>query len=170
MNSSSIVKRTLPLIVVLVLIIGIAISCTLISTERDIPTISNKDGVYATYNYGEGQSYTVTNDLMYQTLRTKGLSLVMEWVDTKILSAEKNADGKSYYELASSDGEGLTALKSETIYGDEEKKAELTDEEKTDAEESYVENMKASGFKNVTSACASIADLTNEEKDYFAVQ
>ena len=170
MNSSSIVKRTLPLIVVLVLIIGIAISCTLISTERDIPTISNKDGVYATYNYGEGQSYTVTNDLMYQTLRTKGLSLVMEWVDTKILSAEKNADGKSYYELASSDGEGLIALKSETIYGDEEKKAELTDEEKTDAEESYVENMKASGFKNVTAACASLADLTNEEKDYFAVQ
>ena len=102
MNFKSILTRTLPLIIVLVLVIGIAVSCTLISTERDVPSVSNKDGIYATYRH-ESTDIKVTNDEMYQVLKNNGLSIALNWVDTKILSTEKNAEDKTYFSVALGD-------------------------------------------------------------------
>lgn len=167
MNFKSILTRTLPLIIVLVLVIGIAVSCTLISTERDVPSVSNKDGIYATYRH-ESTDIKVTNDEMYQVLKNNGLSIALNWVDTKILSTEKNADDKTYFSVALGDLEALKQAKREAIYGDSEAEEKLTDEEKTEKLEDYAESMINSGYKGVSST--DITALTDDEKNLYALE
>lgn len=167
MNFKSILTRTLPLIIVLLLVIGIAVSCTLISTERDVPSVSNKDGIYATYKH-EGTDIKITNDEMYQLVKNNGLSLALNWVDKQILSAETNAEGKTYFSVALADEAALKLAKREAIYGDSEAEAELTDEEKAEKLEAYVESMVNSGYKGISET--DVEALTAEEKDIFALQ
>ena len=167
MNFKSILTRTLPLIIALVLIIGIAVSCTLISTERDVPEISNQDGIYATYTHGD-DAIKITNDEMYQVLKNNGLSIALNWVDAKILDAVSPTEGgDSYLKIATNDLEALKEAKREAIFGTEEEQEKLTAEEQEEAIEEYAESMLSSGYKGISKTDVTI--LTDEEKAIYAL-
>lgn len=91
MNSSSIWKRTLPLILVLVLIIGIAVSCTLLSNKKTAPSISNPDEAYLSR-----ENLLIKNKDAYEVLKNKyGYSITLDLIDKHLL---QNANGKNYLE------------------------------------------------------------------------
>lgn len=91
MNSSSIWKRTLPLMLVLILIIGIAVSCTLLSNKKTAPSISNPDEVFLSTD-----NFTITNKDAYELLKNKyGYSITLDLIDKKLL---QNVNGKNYLE------------------------------------------------------------------------
>lgn len=89
MNSSSIMKRTLPLILVLVLIIGIAVSCTLLSNKKTAPSISNPDDAYLSSDI-----LTIKNKDIYDYLKYNyGYQVTLDLIDRQILA---NVNGKNY--------------------------------------------------------------------------
>lgn len=89
MNSSSIMKRTLPLIITLVLILGIAIVITLTSGKKNPPRLSNPDEIYLT-----NDSVVIKNKDIYEVLKVKfGYSVTLELIDRHIL---KDVNGKDY--------------------------------------------------------------------------
>ena len=80
MNGSQVVKRTLPLIIVLLIIIGIAISCTVLNKDKAVPAITNRVFVF---EVGEGdRKFSMTNEEIYTQLKNSyGLSLLIEMID-----------------------------------------------------------------------------------------
>ena len=89
MNSSSIMKRTLPLIITLVLILGIAIVITLTSGKKNPPRLSNPDEIYLT-----NDSVVIKNKDIYEVLKVKfGYSVTLELIDRHIL---KDVNGNDY--------------------------------------------------------------------------
>jgi hypothetical protein len=68
MNGSQVVKRTLPLIIVLLIIIGIAISCTVLNKDKAVPAITNPESLY--FEVGEGdRKFSMTNEDIYTQLK-----------------------------------------------------------------------------------------------------
>lgn len=89
MNSSSIMKRTLPLIIALILIIGIALTLTLTSKKKTAPKISNPDEAFLTY-----EDLVIKNKDAYNILKVRyGYSTTLDLIDRHLL---KNANGKNY--------------------------------------------------------------------------
>lgn len=181
MNLKSILSRTLPLIIVLVLIIGVAVSCTVFSFDREVPSINDKEGIYATYKH-EKADITVTNDEMYQLLKNNGLTFAVNWVDTTILKAEMADENQTYFAKAEADHAAVVAKKRLAIFGDED----LADIDLDDGDaieesfEDYLETMKTSGYKGIDADYNLLLDeskveeafnkLTAEEKDIYALQ
>lgn len=90
MNSKTIFKRTLPLIIALVVVIITAVSCTLLTKDKKNPTISNGDESFLTVG-----DITIDNNKVYQKLKdTIGLDTLVELLDKKLLS---DVDGVNYY-------------------------------------------------------------------------
>ena len=74
MDGKSVIRKTLPLIISLVLIIAIAILATVLSKEKVDPTITNPDESFVTIG-----DYSVTNGTVYRNLK-----LIMGYLNCKI--------------------------------------------------------------------------------------
>lgn len=100
MNSSTIVKKTLPIIIVILVIIGIAVSCSVFSKDKDVPAITTGDDPYFTVTEGNIQ-YSVTNQKIYDLLRNSyGMSTLKDLMDTDLLKTESNGN-ESFWDSVS---------------------------------------------------------------------
>ena len=117
MNSQNILKKTLPLLIILVVIIGFAVTCTVLKKDKVSPTISNGDEVYLSATE-DGYTYKITRDKMYEELKSNvGLSTLITLVNKDLLIKEGYYDKvtdeeieKAIEEAAFTDGkDGLTA-------------------------------------------------------------
>lgn len=87
MTSKSILKRTLPLIIVLAVIILVAVSCTILSHDKSVPTITSPDGEYLSTTEN-GVALKVENSKIYSTLKTSyGSTTLLNRVDTTLLKS-----------------------------------------------------------------------------------
>jgi hypothetical protein len=93
MNSKSIVKRTLPLIIALAIIIIIAVSCTLLSGEKPNPRITDPQGAFMKIEDIEIQNNQIYNDLKLNY----GYNTLLEMLDIKLLGQEKDNNDQPYY-------------------------------------------------------------------------
>lgn len=93
MNSKTIFRRTLPLIIALALIIIVTVLFTVFSKDKKIPQISNANGTFLKVD-----DITVNNDEVYKDVKfSYGIGTLVDLLDIKLLSTTKNADGVDYY-------------------------------------------------------------------------
>ena len=136
-------KKITKLFIVLVLafIVFVGVGCGKDdSSIRENPTLADGSEVYYTVTEGS-YTYSVTKQEMYVYLKhERGASSLITMVDKYLLSEAKDANGKSFYELAT-DEEVKKFIDSE-VYGDN--KDELTDEEKAEKEANFLESFRNS--------------------------
>ncbi|MDD4057106.1 MAG: hypothetical protein PHF85_05610, partial [Bacilli bacterium] len=139
MNGSTVIKKTLPLIIILLIIIGTAVTCTLLSKEKDNPVISDPDGVYLTAKEGEF-TYKLTNSRLYDELKENvGVSSLVNMINKDLLKDLKK-DGTSYWDKVTQ--EAIDEEIETATFPDG--KDELTAEEITEAEEKFLDTMFSS--------------------------
>lgn len=94
MNLKVLSKRVLPIIIALAIIIVLAITLSLISTDRKAPLIEDKDGTYLTIDGIE-----VSNEAVYKDLRFNyGINTLVSIIDKDLLKVVKNSNDVSYYD------------------------------------------------------------------------
>lgn len=143
MNSSTIVKRTLPLLIVLLLIIGITISCTAFKKENIVPTISDEDGIYLSISEGN-RTYNIIKKDMYDSLKPSyGLNELLNEVDRDLLKVTKKGES-NYWDIITQPE--IDAAIEKAIFPDG--KEDLTEEEITKAETKYEEDMYLQGYRS----------------------
>ncbi len=136
MNSSTVIKKTLPLIIILLIIIGVAVTCTVLSKEKDNPVIGNPDGVYLTAKEGE-YTYKLTNSRLYDELKENvGISSLVTMINKDLLKDTKKG-GISYWDKVTKEAIDDEVEKATFPDG----KDELTAEEITEAEEKFLDTM-----------------------------
>ena len=139
MNSSTVIKKTLPLIIILLIIIGVAVTCTVLSKEKDNPVIGNPDGVYLTAKEGE-YTYKLTNSRLYDELKENvGISSLVTMINKDLLKDTKKG-GISYWDKVTKEAIDDEVEKATFPDG----KDELTAEEITEAEEKFLDTMFSS--------------------------
>lgn len=139
MNSSTVIKKTLPLIIILLIIIGVAVTCTVLSKEKDNPVIGNPDGVYLTAKEGEF-TYKLTNSRLYDELKENvGISSLVTMINKDLLKDTKKG-GISYWDKVTQEAIDDEVEKATFPDG----KDELTAEEITEAEEKFLDTMFSS--------------------------
>lgn len=146
MNGSQVVKRTLPLIIVLLIIIGIAISCTVLNKDKAVPAITNPESLY--FEVGEGdRKFSMTNEEIYTQLKNSyGLSLLIEMIDINLLKS-----GETDYYNAVTNEEIAEAIEKDKFPESKYPKGKdaLTEDEIEEAEEAFNESMLVNnGLKN----------------------
>lgn len=98
MNSKSVIKRTLPLIIVLLVIIGIAVSFTVFRKDPVVPAIADPEGEYLSVTEA-GRTYSITNQKMYEQLKLAyGESVLLDKIDADILKALPKGTS-NYYDV-----------------------------------------------------------------------
>ncbi|NLD25764.1 MAG: hypothetical protein GX661_00205 [Acholeplasmataceae bacterium] len=133
MNGSQILKRTLPLIIALVLIIGIAVSCTLLNKDKAMPGIEDPDGKYLEVTEG-GRTFTVKKSELYNQLKTAyGLDRLIEEINRDLLTGPDHNYLNDVTEQEIED-----AIKEDKFPNGEE---DLTEEEREKAEKKFLDNM-----------------------------
>jgi hypothetical protein len=133
MNGSQIVKRTLPLIIALVLIIGIAISCTIFNKDKAIPGIDNPEGKYLEVTE-DGRTFSIKNIELYNQLKSAyGLTRLIEEINRDLLSGPDHN-----YLNDVTDQEIEDAIKEDKFPNGEE---DLTEEERAEAEKDFLDSM-----------------------------
>ncbi len=146
MNASQVAKRTLPLIIVLLIIIGIAVSCTIFNREKAVPGISNFEGLYFEVSE-DGRKFSMTNQSVYEQLKNNyGLSMLIEMIDIELLKS-----GDADYYNAVTEEEINEAIEKDKFPQSKYPKGKdaLTEEELEEAEESFAESMLVErGLKN----------------------
>lgn len=94
MNSKTIVRRILPLIIALAIIILVAILWTVFKKPKKVPAISNPDEAFLSVG-----DVKITNGSVYKDLKySYGLDTLIEMIDRDLLKETKNKDGVSYYD------------------------------------------------------------------------
>jgi len=136
MNSSQILKRTLPLIFVLLVIIGIAVSCSVFSKEKIVPAITDEEGVYLSITEND-RTYEITNKSMYEQLKSSvGLNVLLEKIDTDLLKDTPKGD-TNYWDVISE--EEIDEAIEKAIFPNG--KEDLSEEEILEKQEDYENNM-----------------------------
>ncbi len=103
MNSKTILKRTLPLIIAIVVIVAVAISCSAFSRSKKVPGIENANEPFLEVTLPNGK-VVVTNKRVYDDLKTQsGLSAMVDKIDEQLLKKVLNENGKSFYDAVTSD-------------------------------------------------------------------
>lgn len=139
MNGSTVIKKTLPLIIILLIIIGTAVTCTILSKEKDNPVITDPDGVYLTAKEGEF-TYKLTNSRLYDELKENvGVSSLVTMINKDLLKDIKK-EGTSYWNKVTQ--EAIEEEIEEATFPDG--KEDLTAEEITEAEAEYLDTMFSS--------------------------
>ena len=101
MDSTTAVKRTLPILITIIVVIIIAVSCTVFSKDKPIPTIENGDDIYLTISEA-GRNYQVTNKEIYEKLKkASGLSILIDAIDKDILQGVHGDE--NYWALVTDD-------------------------------------------------------------------
>lgn len=140
MNSSTVLKKTLPLIVILLIIIGAAVTCTVLSREKDNPVISDPDTEYVSAKEG-GFTYSINNSEIYKKLKANvGLSTLVTMINRDLLKDVKNSSNVSYYDAVTT--EAIDKEIEEATF--ENGKEGLTEEEIKKAEDKFLDTMFSS--------------------------
>jgi hypothetical protein len=96
MNSSQIVKRTIPVLIVILLIVGAAVLASVLNRDKLVPTITDEDGVYLTIN-DKNRSYNITKKFMYDELKQNvGLRTLLDMIDRRLLETTAKGDSNYY--------------------------------------------------------------------------
>ena len=131
MNSQNVIKKTLPLIIILVLIIGFAVTCTVLKKDKVSPSISDGDSVYLSTRE-DSFTYTINKGKMYDELKQNvGLSTLITLVNKDLLTKE------GFYDKVTN--EEIDEALEKDIFADG--KDDLTDEEILEKQEEYKDKM-----------------------------
>ncbi len=132
MNGSQVVKRTLPLVIALVVIIAIAVSCTIFNRDKAVPSISEPNEIYFEVDEA-GRKFSMTNQDIYTQLKNNfGLSVLIEMIDTDLLKS-----GENYYNAVTED-EILEAIEEDKFPNGRE---DISEEDIEKAEKKFSEDM-----------------------------
>lgn len=171
MNKKTIVNRTLPLIIALLVVVVVAICVTVFSGSKKTPMVENKSDAYLTVELGYEKPIIISKEELYGKLKngSNGLSYLVDILDKELLS-------KKGYVQKVTEEEIKTAV-GEAIFG----KDYEFDPENLDADndkiEAYIKNMYASYGFEVKKESIQIKDsklnvsLAGEEglKEYFTL-
>ena len=171
MNKKTIVSRTLPLILALLVVIVVAVCVTVFSGDKKTPMVENKNEAYLTVDLGYDKPIIISKEELYGKLKngSNGLSYLVDILDKKLLSE------KGYVQKVTD--EEIKEAVEEAIFG----KDYEFDPENLDADnekiEAYIKNMFASYGINVKKESIEIKDsalsvsLTGEDalKEYFTL-
>ena len=92
MNSKTIVRRTMPLIIALAIIILVAISCTVFKKTKKVPAIEKPEEAFLTIG-----DIKIANKQVYNELKfNRGITTLIDMIDRDLLTANKNSEGVSY--------------------------------------------------------------------------
>ena len=148
MSGSTMLKKVLPVLLVLViLIVAGAVVSGALEKEKATPNISDRDSVYVSIEE-DGKKFEVTKGEMYDELKNSvGLSSLVTLLNKEILKQEKNAEGINYFDAVKD--EDIQAEIDEAIYGEDVNVEDLTEEEKAEKLQDYKDTMFESyGFKS----------------------
>ncbi len=145
MSLSAVLKKTLPVLIALVVILIIAGIVTGVNgKEKTNPKISDSDKIYLSLEE-DGLTYSITRGEIYEELKLSvGASSLITKTNKLILSLEKNSEGVSYIEAVTA--EAVNEEIEKAVFGEE--KDDFTDEEKEEMIEDYLDSMfKSYGYK-----------------------
>ncbi|HPN60575.1 MAG TPA: hypothetical protein PLO88_00405, partial [Bacilli bacterium] len=139
MNSKSVIKRTLPLVIVLLVIIGIAISCSVLNRKEVVPAITDAQGEYLSITEG-GRTYSISKQKMYEQLKkTYGLTVLLDEMDKNLLQAQPKDNSNYWSAITAAD---IDQAIEEAIFPDGQDGLSATEiQEKTD---DYYDNLYTS--------------------------
>lgn len=144
MNSSQVLKRTIPVLIVILLVVGIAVIASVLNRDKLVPSITDEEGVYLTINE-DGRSYSITKKFVYDELKNNvGLSTLLTELDKRLLKSETK-DNSNYFDFVTE--EEIDEAIDEAALGDKE---DLTEEEKEELREEYYRTLYvSSGLRTV---------------------
>lgn len=143
-NSSTIIKKILPVLLVILIIIGVAVSCKVFGNSK-LKSLLSEDGEYIRVSDGKFD-YVLTRQEAYDFLKDSyGNTVLTDMIDKDLLKAEKNSDGKSFWDAAA---DGVEKLKEEKIFPNGRPDDE---EEATEAIEKYEEDLYLKGYRTEAS-------------------
>lgn len=145
MNSSSIMKKVLPVIAVIVLILAITLVAGAVKTgSESYPTVSDPDKDYIKIS----ENLNISRGEMYEELKSGiGLSSIITMTNINLMKSEKNEDGKSFFEAVTD--EEIEEAMNEAIYGKDADLDTLTEEEKEEKIKEFKNSMYSGyGYKN----------------------
>ncbi len=139
MSGSGLLKKALPVVLGLILIIIIGVVVTNVNAGKKItPSVSDSDKIYLSIEE-DGKTYSLTRGEMYEELKSSvGSSSLINVVNKMILKVEKNSEGVSFYDAVKD--EDIVKEIDEAIYG-EDGKDELTQEEIDEKVEDFLDSM-----------------------------
>ena len=135
MNAKKILMRTLPLAAVILIIVAVAVVCSVVPRNQSSAKLSDK---YADKDFLKVGDVTVSNQSAYELLtKSYGNSALIELVDTYLVQNVASPTGETYYNKAKADVDGLDKFISGEIFASGRKVDQLaddaTDEEKEEA-------------------------------------
>ena len=136
MNAKKILMRTLPLAAVILIIVAVAVVCSVVPKSVSKAKLSDK---YADKDFMTLGDVTISNQSAYEILtKSYGSSALVELVDTYLVQNVKAADGQTYYDTAKNDVDGLDKFISDNIFSSgravDKLADDATDEEKEEAQ------------------------------------
>ena len=135
MNAKKILMRTLPLAAVILIIVAVAVVCSVVPRNQSSAKLSDK---YADKDFLKVGDIAVSNQSAYELLtKSYGNSALIELVDTYLVQNVVSPTGETYYNKAKADVDGLDKFISDEIFSSGRKVDALaddaTDEEKEEA-------------------------------------
>ena len=138
MNAKKILMRTLPLAAIILLIVAVAVVCSVVPKSVSKAKLSGK---YADNAFLTIDDVTVSNQSAYEILtKAYGSNALVELVDTYLVQNVVSPSGETYYAKAKADTDGLDKYISDSIFSSGRAVDKLddnaTDEEKEEAKAS----------------------------------
>lgn len=125
-------KKIVAILLTLVLTVAL-VGCT--KAEKSNPQLANGSQELSSITEN-GVKYTITNQEAYNALKSQyGSTILIDLIDTKLMSTLKNSAGKSFLEAVTD--EDIVKEINNIMYGDDE----LTDEEKDEKKKDFLENL-----------------------------
>ena len=114
MNTKKILMRTLPLAAVILIVVAVAVVCSVVPRKVSQAKLSD---TYANGEFLKAGEITVSNQSAYEILKKNyGTSALTELVDTYLVNNVKAPSGETYYEKAKNDVDGLDKYISDAIF------------------------------------------------------
>lgn len=114
MNAKKILMRTLPLAIVLLLIVAVAVVCSVVPKSVSKAKLSDK---YADNDFLSLGDIAISNQSAYEILtKAYGSNALVEMVDTYLVQNVNAPSGETYYEKAKNDNDGLDKFISDKIF------------------------------------------------------
>ena len=144
MKGSTIIKKVLPIVLVLIVLIGVAIVVSAVKANANkVSELSKKDDVYLSITEtvdGKEYTYSITKGNLYEKLKKNiGLSSAVTMANKDILKDVKNDSGTSIWDSVTD--EEITKAIEEACYGEDVDVAELDADEKAEKEEEFLTTM-----------------------------
>lgn len=100
MNSKTILRRTMPLIIALAIIILIAISCTVFKRTKKVPAIEKPEEVFLTVG-----DIKITNGQIYNELKfsNSGIATLVDMIDRDLLKSALNSQGVNFLDAVTAE-------------------------------------------------------------------